>query len=98
MPAHSSGTTIRQGTASTGATSSNAPKMKVAVLIAISVSGTANRTDLDSTATSCEVRVSRSPVPAFSTVDSGMDSTQPMNSSRNAASTRSPSRADATWA
>ena len=68
------------------------------VISAISISGTANRTLCDSASTSREVRVSRSPVPARSTVDSGMASTRSTKSSRSSASTRSPSRAEASMA
>ena len=85
------------GSASSGPTSTSAPTVSTPVTIAISVSGTANRTLSDSASTSREVRVSRSPVPARSTVDSGMASTRSTNSSRSSASTCSPSRAEARY-
>ena len=76
----------------------SAPTAKTAVTTAISISGTANRTLCESASTSRDVRVSRSPVPARSTVDSGMASVRSTKSSRSSASTRSPSRAEASVA
>ena len=81
-----------------GPTTTIAPAMKTGVTNAMRISGTAKRTLCDSASTSREVRVSRSPVPARSTVDSGMARTRSTKSSRSSASTRSPSLAEASLA
>jgi hypothetical protein len=72
VPATRIGTATRHGRPRIGPTSTSAPSAKNTVTIAISVSGTANRTLCDSASTSRLVRVSRSPLPARSTVDTGM--------------------------
>ena len=64
--------------------------MKIVVTIAIIVSGSAKRTDQPSASTSRDVRVSRSPVPARSTVPIGSASDCLTKSSRSSASTFSP--------
>ncbi len=94
-PAHSTGIANRHGRPSSGPVSSSAPIAKQPVTEAIRISGTANRTLVESAATSREVRVSRSPAPARSTVDSGRASVRRTNSSRSSASTCSPRRAEA---
>ena len=63
--------------------------------MATSTSGTAKRTVRASASTSPVLRVTRSPVPARSTVDSGSDSTRSRKSSRSSANTVSPSTNDA---
>lgn len=85
------GTEIRHGSASSGPTSNSAPRVSTVVTRAISVCGTANRTLFDNASMSRTIRVSRSPEPAFSTVDSGRSSTLRTNSSRSRANTFSPS-------
>ena len=88
------------GTIASNGTSTQTPTSRVAVTVNITVtnativSGTANRTVRDSASTSREVRDSRSPVPARSTVPIGSASALSTNSSRNSASTCSPSAND----
>jgi hypothetical protein len=71
-----------------------AATVKSTVTNATMVSGTANRTVRDRASTSREVRDSRSPVPARSTVPMGSARALSTNSSRNSASTCSPSAKD----
>lgn len=95
MTAHSIGTATSAGSATSGPFSSSAPTVNPPTTMATRVSGIAYRADVLSVSTSRDARVTRSPVPARSTVDSGSARTRSTNSSRSSASTRSPSFADA---
>ena len=68
--------------------------VKTAVITAMHHSGSAQRTDQPSCSTSREVRVSRSPEPADSTVPTGSAREFSTKSSRSSASTCSPSTKD----
>lgn len=89
MAPHSSGRTTTHGSATSGAVTNAATSVSTAVAVAMSVSGTANRTLRDIASMSLLMRVSRSPVPARSTVDSGSETTLCKKSSRSWAKTPS---------
>ncbi len=75
MPIQISGAPPSSGSASSGPVRKAASTVSTTVMDATRTSGTANRTVRDSASTSPVLRVTRSPVPARSTVDSGRDST-----------------------
>ncbi len=69
------GAPASRGSAISGAVKNAATTVRATVSEATSTSGTANRTVRASASTSPVLRVTRSPVPARSTVDSGSEST-----------------------
>ena len=94
MPAHRIGTASSTGSATFQPAAKVATVVSTVATVATSTDGTANRTVCDSASTSRVVRVTRSPVPARSTVDSGSATTRSMNCSRSWANTVSPSTND----
>jgi hypothetical protein len=89
------GTPTNSATDTSGSITRHAATVSVIVTTATITRGTPNRTACCSLLTSLVVRVTRSPVPARSTVDSGNDVTVSRNSSRSSAKTFSPNRMDA---
>ena len=89
-PITSGGTPSRQGSATHQPTEMAAANVSTAVTTAIVHSGSAQRTDQPSWSTSREVRVSRSPEPADSTVPTGSARVFATKSSRSSARTCSP--------
>jgi hypothetical protein len=93
---HSGGTATSAPSDTCGATANAAATVSTVVVVETTNSGTASRTVRASTSTSPVIRVSRSPEPALSTVDSGSATTRSRKSSRSSANTCSASVSDTT--
>jgi len=90
----SDGTEISSPSASSGDVTTMAATVSTTVTSASRIVGAANRTEWSMRPMSEVARLSRSPVPAASTVPSGNVNALPTSSSRVSASTRSPSTLD----